>query len=283
VQAARAILLDAVIARSPQLIAAEQLPWVLATLDSKVGVLLNRMVLTHQGAERALARTSSAARVEALRQLVDSGHPSLAQELGLDPHLRYRVLVADASSSREARKVEALLNTSDGVSGLVNGCLCRVTSQLPSPERLISVLVVASPPVVVGELPAAHTLCRQGLDIGRARGHTGLKPATDYALDLAVGGQRMLTRFLIEGLLARLDRVDPFHRQLAETGHAFISHGGRLDVTAAILHVHPNTVSHRLRRLADLTGFSVAEEDGRSFTRSAHWWWALDAWLGETR
>jgi hypothetical protein len=113
--------------------------------------------------------------------------------------------------------------------------------------------------------------------------HAGLKPATDYALDLAVGGQRTLTRFLIEGLLARLDRVDPFHRQLAETGHAFISHRGRLDVTAAILHVHPNTVSHRLRRLADLTGFSVAEEDGRSFTRSAHWWWAVDDWLGETR
>ena len=39
-----------------------------------------------------------------------------------------------------------------------------------------------------------------------------------------------------------------------DTVAAWFAHGGRLRDTAEVLHVHPNTVSQRLERVADLLG-----------------------------
>jgi hypothetical protein len=43
--------------------------------------------------------------------------------------------------------------------------------------------------------------------------------------------------------------------------------------------VHPNTVKHRLRRLADLTSFEVAGPPGDALTHAVRWWWSLRTWL----
>jgi sugar diacid utilization regulator len=80
--------------------------------------------------------------------------------------------------------------------------------------------------------------------------------------------------------LAGLDPADPFHRLLATTALAYLEHGGRADLTAVSLHVHTNTVKHRLRRLAELTGFGAAPPDpGDALADSLRWWCALRAWL----
>ncbi|HET9656729.1 MAG TPA: helix-turn-helix domain-containing protein [Kineosporiaceae bacterium] len=281
VQAARSVVLDRLIGRLRDLLAPEESVRALAALDAVVAPVMTRIVVAHQKAERGLARTSSAARVRALRRLVGSGELSAAEELGLDTRRRYHYLVADVSTPREAASVDALLRTSDGVSGLVNGMLCRVSSQLPTAAGKAAVLVVSAPPVGVADLPATHLLCRQGVEVGRSRGHTGLRPIGSYALDLAVRSQPLLARFLTEDLLGRLDPADPFHRQLAVTGHTYLCHRSRLDVTAAALHVHPNTVANRLRRLATLTGFAYPDESGEDLPSSARWWWALEAWLAQ--
>lgn len=286
IQAARSIVLDGLISRLRELVAPDEMAAALAALDAEVAPVMTRMVVVHQEAERRLARTSSVARQKALRRLLVNGDPAAAEELGLDPKRRYHCLVADVSTPREARAADTQIRTTDGVSGLVNGALCRVSSHLPAIAPGPGgdpggVLMVASPPVGVEELPAAHALCRQGVEIARRHGHTGLRSLIQYAVDLAVAGQPLLSRFLADGMLGRLDPGDPFHRQLAETARVYLSHGSRLDVTSAVLHVHPNTVSHRLRRLGALTGFAhTAEGSGPDdFARAARWWWALDAWL----
>jgi hypothetical protein len=278
VQRVRSIILEGIIAHAHGQVPADRLLTMLPLLDSQVSALITQMVVIHQEAERALARTAVQARVETLRRLMDTGSAGAAEELGLDPRGRYRCLVVDASTPRQARAVDAALVTADGVSGLVNGYLCRVTSVLPAADRLESVLVVASPPVPVADLPEAHRLCRQGVDLGRAGGHTGLHALTDDALELAVAAQPLLGRMLADSLLAGLDPADAFHRQLAETAAAYLANGGRLDATAAALHVHPNTVAHRLRRLTALTGFS-ADGDQAGLGRTLRWWWALRTWL----
>lgn len=286
IQGARSVVLEGLIGRLRRHLDAEAVVAVLATLDALVAPVMTRMVVAHQEAERNLARTSSAGRVKALRRLLATGDPTAAAELDLDPSREYHCLVADVSTPRESRSVEALIRTNDGVSGLVSGSLCRVTPHLPAASAVAQsdrpVLVVASPPVAVEDLPATHQLCRQAIEAGRARGHTGLRRVGDYAVDVVIQSQPLLARFLTDELLARLDPTDPFHRQLAVTAHTYLSHGSRLDVTSLALHVHPNTVSHRLRRLGALTGFAHPDEAGDDFARTARWWWALDAWLART-
>jgi hypothetical protein len=286
IQGARSVVLEGLIGRLRRYLDAEAVVAVLAALDALVAPVMTRMVVAHQEAERSLARTSTAARVKALRRLLATGDPTAAAELDLDPTREYHCLVADVSTPRECRSVEALIRTNDGVSGLVSGSLCRVTPLLPAASAVAQsdrpVLVVASPPVSVEDLPATHLLCRQAIEAGRSRGHTGLHRVGDYAVDVVMRAQPLLARFLTDELLARLDPGDPFHRQLAVTAHTYLSHGSRLDVTSLALHVHPNTVSHRLRRLGALTGFAHTDDGTDDFARTARWWWALDAWLART-
>lgn len=44
--------------------------------------------------------------------------------------------------------------------------------------------------------------------------------------------------------------------ELLETLDAFLAAGGTLESAARALFVHPNTVRYRLRRIAEVTGFS---------------------------
>src|ERR1043165_4022154 len=46
---------------------------------------------------------------------------------------------------------------------------------------------------------------------------------------------------------------------LVETVSGYLEHAGSLEATARALYVHPNTVRYRLRRAADVTGYSATE------------------------
>jgi DNA-binding PucR family transcriptional regulator len=50
--------------------------------------------------------------------------------------------------------------------------------------------------------------------------------------------------------------------EVLETVRAVLASGGNLEATARSLFVHPNTVRYRLRRAADLTGFSATDPRG---------------------
>jgi hypothetical protein len=282
VQAARSIVLEGLILRLRELLGPEELVAALAALDAEVAPVMTRMVVAHQAAERNLARGSGASRGRSLRRLLYTGDRAAAEELGMDPRGRYHCLVADVTSAREAAAVDQVILTGDGASALVDGVLCRVTSHLPTVASR-SVLVVGSPSATLEELPLVYSLGCQALDQARRRGHVGLRMIGEYAIDLAVRGQPLLGRLLTDELLAGLDTQNPFHRQLAETAHVYLSHGGRLEVTSALLNVHPNTVSHRLRRLAALTGFSHGSEVVGDLAVACRWWWALDGWLARSR
>jgi hypothetical protein len=140
-----------------------------------------------------------------------------------------------------------------------------------------AVLVVTTPPVPLHEAPAAYRLVVAALHAARARGSTGTLSVVELAGETALAAQPLLARFLRDGLPATLDPADGFHRELVCTALAYLDHGQRLDRTAAALHLHPNTVRYRLRRLQELTGFG---DPGAELTvlETVRWWWALRAW-----
>ena len=103
-------------------------------------------------------------------------------------------------------------------------------------------------------------------------------------MTVAVDTQPRLGAMLAADLLAALDPDDEFHRLLAATALVYLEHGSRADLAALVLHVHPNTVKYRLRRLGELTGFErpdTATEGAAEapLMRVLAWWWSLRTWL----
>ncbi|MGH3240447.1 MAG: helix-turn-helix domain-containing protein, partial [Spirillospora sp.] len=123
-------------------------------------------------------------------------------------------------------------------------------------------------------------LGRRALHAGTAAGLTGTRELADLALLTVTAAEPEFGDLLAGALLAGLRPDDPFHRELAETGAAYLDHGGRIELTAAALHVHGNTVKYRIRRLRELTGLPLLDPSGgAAVSRAAHWWWALNRWL----
>jgi DNA-binding PucR family transcriptional regulator len=77
--------------------------------------------------------------------------------------------------------------------------------------------------------------------------------AADLLPERALAGDPEARRVLRQEVYGRLSRGGG---ELMETLDAFFAAGGVLESAARSLFVHPNTVRYRLRRVADVTGFT---------------------------
>lgn len=103
-------------------------------------------------------------------------------------------------------------------------------------------------------VPAAVDLSREVLDVAVRLGRPGgvfrlADVALDYQLTRASQAHPVLA-----ALLAPLDE----HPDLVQTLAVFLDTGLNRRRSASLLHVHPNTVDNRLRRIASLTGLDPA-------------------------
>jgi len=247
----------------------------LMELDGLANQIQNRLVHVYRETELSLTRTTHAVRLQALRTLLQGGPVSV--EAGLDTRKRYHCVLADVSAPREARRFEAALTSADGLCGMVDGYLCAVSGRLP--EERFEILLVATPAVPMSDLAGAYRLCQTALVSARRRNLTGLRHLTTLALPLSIDSHPALGRMLVAENLSGLDPEDEFHQLLARTALAYLEHGGRTDLVAGALHVHPNTVKHRLRRMAELTAFNPVPTGKNSLAHAMRWWWALQSWL----
>ncbi|QXJ26182.1 helix-turn-helix domain-containing protein [Actinomadura graeca] len=256
-------------------------------IDEITTALVHRMVHAHRVAELEMARTAREGRVQTLRRLLHGEAVPVPAPPG--PSGAYHCVVSDVSDPAAAARLEtALTAAGPGLCGLVDGRLAALVARLPDPRPggplAGGPLLVAAPPVPPRDLAQVYELGRRALRAGTAAGLGGMRHLADLALLTATGGEPVLGRLLAGGLLAGLDPGDPFHREVAETALAYLDHGGRIGPAAAALHVHGNTVKHRVRRLQELTGHRLPDPaDGAAVARAANWWWALRHWLAATR
>nr|WP_296074595.1 PucR family transcriptional regulator [uncultured Actinoplanes sp.] len=279
VHAGRSRLLEIAITRGREAgIGYDALLQALLRLD-RYGTALERHVMDgYRTAERQLNRDDRAARIRFLRGVLlgDAPVPDDLARFGMREDALYHCVVSDAAEPSRVRAMEQAFGRCGGVLAPVDGRLSGLAARLPAGRALDrSVLVVTTPPVPLGAARSAYRLCRTAL---RAAGAvTGVRKVADLAGETALAAQPMLAGFLTSDLLAALDRADEFHRRLASTALAYLDHGQRLDRTAAALHLHPNTVRYRLRRLAELTGFGDSGEH-LPVLETVRWWWALHTW-----
>jgi len=256
---------------------------VMLELGRYTGALERHVIDGYHAAERELARGHWEARTRLLRRLLLGEQPEPpAEELarwGLRSEGRYHCVVSDVTDP-------ARLSAYRGIFGSVESRVAGLVPRLPAAAAAdAAALVVAAPAGSLAEVPEVYELCLAALRTGVRAGLRGPHRLVDLAGETALAAQPLLAELLSAELLGALKPADEFHRELVSTALAYLDRGQRLDHTAAALHVHPNTVRYRLRRLPEITGMpSIAAESGERLTvlETVRLWWALRTWLGRS-
>ena len=202
---------------------------------------------------------------------------------GLDPHGPFVGAVARVDRPRSAlgeakRALDALANGAvvalwrDTIAVAVQPRL-----QRPAPDELGSSLHATLGPgsaVGVGAegegvegLRRSLIQAQQAANLARRRprtgGHVVHSKAESHALLLALQDEQVLDSFC-DSLLGPIEHHDARKgTELLPTLEAFLTSGGRWQATAHRLHIHVNTLRHRLTRCEELTGRDLSSMEDR--------------------
>lgn len=119
-------------------------------------------------------------------------------------------------------------------------------------------------PVVLGpsvpDLATAGRSAKAALSGARAAAAWPAAPrpvAADFLLaERALAGDETARRALVEEIYIRLESVSS---ALLDTVSTYLDQGGSLEATARALFLHPNTVRYRLRKVAEVCGYTASE------------------------
>jgi hypothetical protein len=140
-----------------------------------------------------------------------------------------------------------------------------------SPSAKPGLTVGIAPPVRLEALPGAFAQASRALQTALAFGEEGVFSLADLSIRPAILADDALGEAFAARLLAPLEELGRLGSELVGTLRAFLEEGMRIEETARALHVHPNTLRHRLRRFEEATGASL--RDPRVLVEL---WWALE-------
>ncbi|WP_067670527.1 PucR family transcriptional regulator [Nocardia miyunensis] len=194
-------------------------------------------------------------------------HPAAAAHLLTRRRIRLLQQTLDKSAG------VAVLNTFDGSRGIIL-LPSRSANTDHEPSTLAedlaaqfgTVVVIAEIPGVPREsIPDSAQLATELAALARLLG----RPTGAYLLDDLLLEYQLTRPGAARDRLA--ERVAPLLRSphLLETLDAHLRHGSDRKAAAAEIHVHPNTFSYRLRRIAELTGTDPSEPTGSRLLSAA--------------
>jgi hypothetical protein len=244
------------------------------------------LVQAQLSAEAELRLTNRDLEAGVVRELLLGVTPSPVQvaRAGVVPEGRYHCLVTGADDVVTIDATGEYLSTGAGVhTAVLDGCLVALAWSLPPVGRGAPTLVVATPAAPVGQLAPLYRLALRARDSARRRGLGGYHLLEDLALDSAGTALADLGHALAEDLNRALDPSRSYHRELVTTALAHLEGGGSIEETAARLHLHPNTVKYRLRRLAEMRPGPRGPGGGAGgLSEQFSWWLCLTSWLAQT-
>jgi DNA-binding PucR family transcriptional regulator len=151
------------------------------------------------------------------------------------------------------------------------GCALIPGASTPSRQRELERAVgerraALGPAVPRAELPGAWALAGAALraaEAGAIEGK-GLIRAEEHLADLILFEGAGLAERLAARRLAPLAELTPRSRaRMEETALAFVQHGGNAAAMARALHLHPQTIRYRIRRMREIFGNELADPDAR--------------------
>jgi hypothetical protein len=177
-----------------------------------------------------------------VRGPLDPDTIELARRIGFPVKDRY---VPFAIGTGGTGQIAASLRA-DGILAVPEGD--RVTGLLDHGLLPAGELRAIGPPTPRAELSAVLDDLRLLIDIGRATGTRGDLAVTDLVPELMLARSRHL------GVLVEDAVFGPLKDDQATTLDVFYDAGADRRRAAAALHVHPNTLDYRLRRIEEATG-----------------------------
>jgi hypothetical protein len=168
-----------------------------------------------------------------------------------------------------AHRAELALGGRAGVVGQVDGDTVAIA--VAAPEPIPDTTIAIGPRAALGAIPASFAAATRTLQTARAFGVGGVVALGDLSIRPAVLADETLGQAFEARHLAPLDAFSRRGAEIENTLRAWLEGGLRHDETARALHVHPNTLRHRLRRFEQLTGSSL-----RDVRTIVELWWALE-------
>ncbi|MEW5809310.1 MAG: GAF domain-containing protein [Actinomycetota bacterium] len=141
------------------------------------------------------------------------------------------------------------------------GSAVQTTHRLLENISVPNVLAAVSRQVSAAELPAAFRTVRGALDLAAGSGPSTVIDLTQLTVDhllLELGDPARLKHFAMSVLGRAVEYDRTRSTALLDTARVVIDAGLDRRAAAARLHLHPNTVAQRMRRLEDLTGLAMS-------------------------
>ena len=139
------------------------------------------------------------------------------------------------------------------------------------PEAQAGVMCGFGPPARLADLPASFATASRALQTAVAFGQEGAFSLADLSIRPAIVADEVLGDAFAARYLEPLAGLGRLGTELDSTLRAWFDQEMRIDETARVLHVHPNTLRHRLRRFEETTGATL--RDPRMLVEL---WWALE-------
>ena len=183
---------------------------------------------------------------------------------GLDPEREYVAFRARTlDGGGPPRRLTAVLTTA------LDRDLVGLSSE--SAPVLPGVVVGVGPPARLAALPGAFAQASRALQTALAFGQEGTFSLADLSIRPAILSDEVLGAAFTDRHLEPLAALGRLGTELEDTLRVFFEQDMRIEETAKALHVHPNTLRHRLRRFEEVTGTSL-----RRPVDLIELWWALE-------
>lgn len=199
---------------------------------------------------------------------------------GLDLGAAYSPFRARVAGVATTRTLELRLGVAEGaarrhgLAAFVDGDLVGFSCRLPPTlDDLPGNVVGAGPAAALDALGPPFVLATRALHAGLALGREGLLRFSGLGLLPAVVQDDDVGRPLDEAIIGAVLAQGVAGRTILDTVVRHLANERRLDVTAGELHVHVNTVRHRLQRFEALTGRRLRDTEAL-----VEVWWALTRW-----
>jgi PucR C-terminal helix-turn-helix domain len=184
---------------------------------------------------------------------------------GLDPEREYVAFRARAlDGDRPPRRLAA-----GGLTTALDHDLVGMAAEPAAPVP--GVVVGVGPPARLAGLPASFGMASRALQTAIAFGQEGVFSLADLSIRPAILADEALGSAFTGRHLEPLAALGRLGAELEDTLRVWFEQEMRIEETARALHVHPNTLRHRLRRFEEATGANL-----RRPADLIELWWALE-------
>jgi hypothetical protein len=193
-------------------------------------------------------------------------------EHGVDPEREYvpfRARPADEVGEPGGRVLARALG---GERGLVTSLDHDLAGLAPArPAAIAGVAIGVGPPCRLASLPGSFAMAGRALQTALAFGQEGVLSLADLSIRPAILTDEALGDAFVGRYLEPLTALGRLGTELEATLRAWFDREMRIEETARALHLHPNTLRHRLRRFEETTGASLKRP-----ADLVELWWALE-------